>query len=178
MHRIFGLKATKGLTEYVIGEASLEDIMVGTPVQNLELITAGPVPPDATLVLQSPMMRRLFEGLADRVDLLIFDSPPLLVVIDPVLMLPFVDGVVLVVDSTKTGRGDAKRSADALRQGKPGFVGTVYNRVERKGGGGYRYYYHDYYGDREKEQRRPSSRKLEAILKVFKRRRPQSADRT
>ena len=97
------------------------------------------------MVLRGTGMRQLVEQLRGvGADIVIFDSPPLLSVTDPMLVAHLVDGIVLVVDAEKTGRGAVKRGMETLLTGKSVIIGTLLNKVKsEKGGYGYYYYTDD-----------------------------------
>ena len=62
-----------------------------------------------------------------------------------VILVPLVDGVLLVVDIRTTGRNAVKHGAETLKQGNPRMYGTVLNKVtDRTGGYYHNYYYYDY----------------------------------
>ncbi len=146
LHRIFDLKDHKGLTHLLLGQATLEEVMAPTQVEGLHVIHSGPSPPDSAQVLRTPLMREIIFQLKKRADMVILDSSPLLVITDPMLLVPFMDGIVLVVDALHTKREVVKRGAETLRQANPAFLGVVLNKVSRKSQGGYYYhYYHQYY---------------------------------
>ena len=149
LHRAFDLGDRKGVTNYALGDATLEEVMASTTVENLRVVPCGPMPPDSTVVLRSPKMKDLIQRLVDEGDIVILDSPPLLSVTDPMLLAPLVTGVLMVVDVETTGRNAVKRGAETLKQATPPFAGTVLNKVSGGRGGYYGYYhYYDYnYGD-------------------------------
>ncbi len=150
LHKTFGLQGRKGLTNFALGDASIEEIMAPTEVETLRVIPCGPVPPDSTVVLRSAKMKELIQRLQNEADIVILDSPPLLSVTDPMLLVPLVDGVLMVVDIKTTGRNAVKRGANTLKQGSPRIYGTVLNKVmDRTSGYYYHYYYYDYKADDE-----------------------------
>ena len=147
MHRLFDIRDHEGLTNVILGDTALEDVLTPTPIDNLRVITSGPLPPDATHILGSAKMREVVKEVRENADLVILDSPPLLAVADPMLLTPLVDGVLLVVNTQRTRREALKRSGEHLRQANPPFVGTVLNKVSPRGRGSsyYQYYYYYYY---------------------------------
>lgn len=173
VHRVFDLKEQKGLTNLILGHAELDEVMASTAVDGLKVIPSGPVPPDATMVLGSPKMRELVEQLRAMADVVIFDSPPILAVTDPMILAPIVDCVLMVVDIERTSRDTLRRSADALRQANPAFVGAVMNKISTRGrrGGSYYYYYYYYYSGDSKNGRRRGSKRLGPLGKLLGRER-------
>ena len=104
LHRVFGLNDRKGLTHLLMGTATLDEVMAETEIGGLHVIPSGPLPPDATYILRSAKMKEVIASLRSRVGLVVFDSPPLLSVTDPMVLAPLVDGTLLLVDAHHTGR--------------------------------------------------------------------------
>ena len=144
MHRLFDLQEQKGLTHLLLGNGTIEEVSGRTEIAGLRVIPAGPPPPDPPQVLRSSRMRELVAEIKENAEFVIFDSPPLLAVTDPMLMVPLVDGVLLVVDAERTRRGPVRRSVEMLQLANPQVVGAVLNKVSARAGGyGSYYYYHD-----------------------------------
>ena len=169
LHRVFDLPEHKGLTHLILGDATLDEVMSPTSIEGLRVISSGPVPPDATYVLGSPKMKEVVEEIKNSADIVIFDSPPILVVADPMLLGGLVDGVLMVVNSERTRQDTVKHSVENLRQAAPAFMGAVLNKVSTKGRGGYYYYYYSsYYGEDGQERQ---SRRSRLFGKVFRKKR-------
>ncbi|MFH1141759.1 MAG: polysaccharide biosynthesis tyrosine autokinase [Chloroflexota bacterium] len=156
LHGIFGIEGHKGLTNIILGDATVEEALASTAIEGLQVLTSGPVPPDATVVLQYAKMKEVVEQLKRRAEMVVFDSPPILAVTDPMLLVPLVDATLLVVDMGSTGRDVVRRAAQELARGNPAFAATVLNKISPKGRGGYYYYYYYYYGESNGRQRRKS----------------------
>jgi len=148
LHKVFDLKEPKGLTNVLMGNAVLEEALSPTQLPGLRVLASGPIPPDPTLLIRSPKMAELLRSLKTAADFVVFDSPPLLAVTDPLLLASHVDAVLMVIDAEKTNRNTAHRGAEVLRQAKPEIRGVVLNKIAPKGAGsGYYYYYYYYYYD-------------------------------
>jgi len=176
LHRVLGIDGHKGLTNIILGDATIEEAMTPTVIEGLQFISSGPVPPDATVVLQHARMKEVVEQLERRADMVIFDSPPILAVTDPMLLLPLVDATLLVVDLESTGRDVLRHAAAELARGNPTLAAMVINKFSPKGRGGYYYYYnsyysyHSYYGESNGHRRRESgtyARKLFRPLRTL-----------
>ncbi len=148
-HRVFQLSNLHGLTDAVMGGNSgiLEHVQ-STEVTNLHLLASGDIPPNPSELLGSERMAEVIEQLKGHFDLIVFDSPPTLVVTDAAILASRVDGVLLVTDSGQTHRRAVERTADELRRAQASLLGAVLNRAsERNSGYGYGYgYYHYRYG--------------------------------
>ena len=138
------------MTHLLMQGAELDDVLAETELPSLRVIPSGPIPPDATYILRSSRMNIVTEQLRERAEMVIFDSPPLLSVTDPMVVAPLVDGVLLVVDVHRTGRETVKRGGEILKQAHPALSGAVLNKVTPRGGASYYcyyYYYHHYYSE-------------------------------
>ena len=172
LHKVFNVENRKGLTHLLAGTASLEEVVAQTPIEGLKIIPSGALPPDASVVLRSAKMKEVARTLAEVSDLVIFDSPPLLSVTDPLLLVGLVDNVLLVVDAERTRRGIVKRGAETLRHANAPLVGTVLNKVSTKAGGSYYYYYyyyHHYSSSSENGSQRQRSRTFKGSLSSARR---------
>ena len=149
LHRAFGLKNSQGLTTALLRSGSLEgEVLQPGGVNNLVVITTGPLPPNPSELLGSPRMAAMVGTLKGLADVVLFDAPPL-VVADPGVLAGLVDGVLLVVDASATRSEALERAKDALdRAGASGkLVGAVLNRLTERSGSYHYYYYHHYYSD-------------------------------
>jgi receptor protein-tyrosine kinase len=85
-------------------------------------------------------MRELLDDLAQQVDVVLIDSPPVLPVADTMGLAHMVDGVLLVVDSGKTRRGMVRQAIERLRQVGGNLIGVVLNRIPPPGRDGQHHY--------------------------------------
>jgi non-specific protein-tyrosine kinase len=111
----------------------------------LAVLTSGPKPPDPPAILASARAQRIVTDLLEAYDLVLIDSPPLLVVSDALGIMPAVDGVVLVTRIGVTTRDAADRALGLLgRVPNVPILGVVVNDLTRRRGlGGHT---HGYYG--------------------------------
>jgi len=92
VHRNFGLdNAEKGLSTYLIGEYPLEDCIHDVGIEGLNVITAGPVPPNPSELIASQKFSMLLEGLKEIYDVILLDTPPVGLVTDGVLVMEHAD---------------------------------------------------------------------------------------
>ncbi len=90
--------------ESVNASSGKEKAILPTKVDNLSILTAGPIPPNPAELLSSRAMEHLTEQLREEFDIIIFDAPPLLQVADSRITSKLTDGVVLVVGCTTSDR--------------------------------------------------------------------------
>jgi non-specific protein-tyrosine kinase len=159
LHRLFGVLQGEGLSRsLVLGnlDGNLEPVC---EVDGLFVLSAGPLPPNPAEMLGSQRMRALLDELAQQMDVVLVDSPPMLAVTDAAVLAHMVDGVLLVVDAGKTRRGAAQHAVESLRQMEGNLIGVVLNRVATRG-----VLLPRDYGDRSKMQKRP----LAAVQRLFR----------
>jgi capsular exopolysaccharide synthesis family protein len=159
LHRAFGTDRARGLTNYIVGEAGLDEIITATPVPNVSLIASGPIPPNPSELLESEPMSRLMAELEERFDLIVFDSPPIVAVTDAIVLSRRVDGVVLVAKAGKTTTDIFSRALRQLEDVKSHVIGTVLNDFNIRGEGYRYYYYYHYYRSDEDAASDPSRRR-------------------
>lgn len=155
-HKIFGVPNNIGLTTALLNgeKIVLDGYLQPTEVENLHVLTSGPIPPNPSELLGSHRMARLIETLAEQADIVLFDSPPVLAVTDAVVMGRQVDGVMLVADAGATREQALAGATQELRKTGANVLGVALNRMDARRGGYYYYYY--YYSDESGERRRRS----------------------
>ena len=158
LHRLFRLERQPGLTDFFLGEAEMQDIMKNTQIDNLSIITSGATPPNAPQLLASQKMKELIEELKGQFDIIVFDSPPVTVVTDPVVLGSNLDAVCLVIEAEGTNRDIALKAKEILTNVNANLFGVILNKVDVRKGYGYYYYYY-YYHDDDREDGRGKKRK-------------------
>ena len=141
--RAFGLSATSGLTNVLVGELSLDEAIRSSDVENLSVLPAGPTPPNPAELLNGQHFRKLLEQVSERFDRVLIDSPPAVPVTDPAILSTLVDGVVLIVRHGKTPKEAAQRATQHVLDVGGHIVGVVLNDIDVSGKG-YRSYYGHY----------------------------------
>jgi capsular exopolysaccharide synthesis family protein len=155
LHKIFNLPSSHGLSDAILHvNPPVSEHLQATEVENLWLLASGPLPPNPAELLGSERMRTIIEELRGRVDMVLFDSPPLLAVTDAVILGTRVGGVLLVNDAGRTRRGDARLGVEKFRRVQANVLGVVLNRLSPSRDGYYdRYYDESDGGESEKSHR-------------------------
>src|SRR5690625_2409712 len=132
----------RGLSNLLIRESSLEEVITETDVPYLDAITSGPIPPNPSELLGSNRMKSLLEKLKEDYDFIIFDSPPALAVTDSKILSTIVDGILLVVRSGYTKKEETDKTMELFNgnNGNGKVLGTVLND-RKKANSNYYYYY-------------------------------------
>lgn len=140
-HFTFRLSNGIGLSTVLAKKTTVEKATHSTQVENLDLIAAGPIPPNPSELLSSKMMDRVLEELKANYDIIILDAPPMMQVADTRLLARKVDGVVLVVGCDKSDRQMVVKAKEQLTLAEAHILGVVLNKREPQGSDDYYYYY-------------------------------------
>jgi capsular exopolysaccharide synthesis family protein len=110
-HTIWGVSNERGLTTMVLEDSALENPPVhNTEVENLQVLTSGPLPPNPVDVLASVRMDSVIQKLMQGADFIVFEVPPVLVAADALVLGQKLGGVLLVVQANKSRRDHATRA--------------------------------------------------------------------
>jgi len=141
VHYTFRVANGIGLSSLLTRQAEKEKAILPTKVDNLSILTAGPIPPNPAELLSSRAMEHLTEQLREEFDIIIFDAPPLLQVADSRITSKLTDGVVLVVGCTTSDRQRVLKAKEQLELAEAKILGVVLNRRELTDDSAYQYYY-------------------------------------
>ena len=130
VHAALNLTPTPGLTNYLNNECSLKDIMMPTSIPSLQAICYGAIPPNPSELLSSDSMTELVETLEKEFDYIIFDTPPVNVVVDALPMIKRSDGVVVVVRDKSTTYPLLNKAIDQIKRADGKILGVIVNRVK------------------------------------------------
>jgi capsular exopolysaccharide synthesis family protein len=164
LHQLFGLdlpgEGTGKSTPWGLTGSLLEGCADGqlhpTQVEGLKVLPSGELAPNPIEMIGTQRMHKLLHDLAQQVDMVLVDSPPVLPVADAAALAPAVDGVLLVLEAGRTPREAARHAVENLRQVGANLVGVVLNGVSTHKGSYYHYHY-QYYRDGDKRRKRPAS---------------------
>ncbi len=126
----FGITVTKGLTDYLIGDVEIPEILLNPGIDRLVIVPSGKTLPNSAELLSSPKMELLVDDFknrypADRV--IIFDCSALLAHTDSLVLTRYVDGILLVVEEKRTSIEQIKKVMELLKD-KP-VIGSVINKI-------------------------------------------------
>jgi len=144
LHKVFKTRNIAGLSNVLTGNLPLDEAILKTSIENIWIIPSGPHPPNPAELLNSKRMRELLAKVKDRFDTVLIDTPPVLAVIDPVIVSSLADCTVLVVRAGKTTRRALAKSVEEVRKAKSEIVGVVFNEVKLGHQGLGMPYYHYY----------------------------------
>ncbi len=145
IHRIFDRAGDAGVTNVIVGNATVDEVVKPTLVNNLWSVPAGPTPPNPADLFHSERFKKFLSDLTDRFDRVVIDSPPIVPVTDSAIISTLVDGTVFVVRAFATKRPFAFQGLRSLRDVDSPVIGAVLNAVNlnrREYNYYYQYYYH------------------------------------
>jgi len=140
VHYTFRKDNHVGVTNVLAKQASLQTAVKETDVENLFVLTSGPIPPNPAELLGSAAMEDLLAEAYEQFDIVLFDTPPVLAVTDAQILANQCDGVILVVHSGKTEIEAAQKAKELLLAAKGKLLGVVLNQKKQKESSYYYYY--------------------------------------
>jgi len=143
-HKNFSCENNTGLSSLLAGVSEQDKSIHTNILENLDLISAGPIPPNPSELLSSLKMKKMLNEFATSYDMIIVDTPPLVSVTDPIILSQNVEGVIIVTWSGKTTTEILGKGLKQLKEVKAPLTGLVLNRFSAKKSG-YYYNYGDYY---------------------------------
>ena len=148
LHRLLGLPNTQGLSTYLSSAGSPWPEPMPTQIPGLDLIPSGPLPPNPADLLDSDRFHKVQHEFEEQgYDHVIYDSPPVLAVADPVIMAGRAEAVLIVVQAARTSRDALGHAVKRLQQVKAHIVGALLNQVDTLQQSYYGYSYKRYYGE-------------------------------
>lgn len=143
VHTTFRTLNIDGVTTVLTGKNKANEVTEKTFVDNLSIITSGPVPPNPSELLNSKRMGLLLDWARENYDIIVLDAPPVLAVSDVQVLVPKTDGVVVVANMGKTLKADLQRTVEVLKLANAKILGSVERVKAKHGDRGYGYGYQD-----------------------------------
>jgi exopolysaccharide/PEP-CTERM locus tyrosine autokinase len=130
--RWFGLQEKKGLADYLIGEAEVQDLLIKTSIDKLSILSGGSIQENPVELVGSNKMKTLIQDLKSRYEdrYIIIDSSPILATTEPSVLNEIVDGIILVIKSGDTPRETIQQAVRLLNKNK--ILGVVLNNMQFK----------------------------------------------
>ena len=152
IHKLTQLNNIWGISSLISSDIDVNQVIQEMPgLNDLSVITAGPLPPDPARLLSSDKMSQMMDYFSENFDLVIYDTPPLSGLVDARLVAVHTDGVMLVVRIDKTDKSAVKQLIDTLKASPINLLGVVVNGEKfRRFGYNYNYRYSSYYYTKSK----------------------------
>ena len=154
IHRQANIANKAGLSDLLIGDKTIDEVLMPGEVPGLSIIPSGPIPPSPAELLSSPRLVSLLNQLRERFDFIAIDSAPVLGLADSPGLSALADGVLLVIEANRGRGGQLKGAVRRLRLMKPTILGAVLTKFDPDAAGNAysTYYQYDYYQYRSGEQ--------------------------
>lgn len=152
VHRGFDLPNENGIAEYLLGQLTKDEIIAHTKT-GIDIIRRGQRIPRPNVALESKLLKDLITTLRDEYDVIIIDSPPVMVATDAVLISKFADATVFLVAEGRTHKDVVVEAVKILRDNGANVVGIFANFTKQRNGG-YGYGYggkYSYYEDNDED---------------------------
>jgi capsular exopolysaccharide synthesis family protein len=128
IHKQFSLSNRNGMTDLLLNKDNYKGY-TNSVYPGLDVITSGKVPSNPSEILNSNAVKELLKELASHYDYIFLDTPPMVLVSDPIIISTYSDAVILTVAYSETEKEIAKKSIDSLRQVNANIIGTILNKV-------------------------------------------------
>lgn len=146
IHNIFKVDNTAGLSNIIGKMGDFDEIVHKDVLPNLDILTSGTIPPNPSELLCSARFVDLVERLNDEYDYIIFDTPPIGVVSDALLLKDLVAGYVVVLRERSTTHGDIQNLLESTKLADGKLLGFIkVGCISGKKRGKRSYYYYQYY---------------------------------
>jgi capsular exopolysaccharide synthesis family protein len=161
LHKMLKVSNNLGLTNCLLKQNSLEEVIQTTSLPMLDILPSGKLPSSSLGILSSAQMRDLITELKRRYDFVLFDSPPIMGVSDASILASEVDMTIQVIQYRRYPQPMNIRAKQMVEKVGGNLVGIVLNNINMSQDESYYYYsgyYHGYYYSRDEEQVVPAGK--------------------
>ncbi|MGV2837736.1 polysaccharide biosynthesis tyrosine autokinase [Vibrio cyclitrophicus] len=144
LQQSFGVNWDNGLSDVLSGKQEFAQSVKATPVENLDIITRGQVPPNPSELLMHPRFAELMEWASKEYDLVIVDTPPVLAVTDPSIVGAFAGTTLMVARYGQNTIKEIDVARHRFEQSGIEVKGVIFNAIEKKASSSYGYGYYNY----------------------------------
>lgn len=127
MHHTFEVQNMLGLSTAIINSSPLDEIVRESNIENLDLITSGPIPPNPSELLSSKKMNLFMKMVENQYDMVIIDSPPILAVTDSQILSQLTNSTILVTNVADNNRDRISQAKQLLEKADANIIGIVLN---------------------------------------------------
>jgi polysaccharide biosynthesis transport protein len=169
LHKLLKVSNSIGLTNYLLKQNTLEEVIQTTALATLDFMPSGKLPSSSMGVLSSAQMKELIQDLKRRYDWVFFDSPPIMGVSDASILASEVDMVLQVIQYRRYPQPMTIRAKQMIEKVGGNLLGIVLNNISMASDENYYYYsgyYYDYYSKQDDETDGKPARKSKSDDKV------------
>lgn len=146
LHYIFNKNNNHGLSSAIIKNVELEEAIKETEIENLDLLTSGPIPPNPSELIGSSNFNEIIEILKEQYNFIVLDTPPINTVTDAQIYSKYIKHSILVIDAEKNNRTEIIKAKSLLDRVNSKILGVVLNRMPKDKSSSY----YAYYGSEDK----------------------------
>ncbi len=157
IHNLFQVEKDPGLSNYIGGEISYENVIQPSGINNLYIVSSGPIPPNPSELLNSIKLDAFIEEVKNHYDFVLFDTPPIIAVTDAAVLSSKVHGIFMIIQGGKTSKRTFIRAKMLLEKVNAHIFGAIMNNLKMESRYGYEYYYEYGYGEKRKKKSKKSS---------------------
>lgn len=161
LHKMLRVTNNLGLTNYLLKQNTLEEVIQTTHLPTLDFLASGKLPSSSLGILSSAQMKDLINDLKQRYDFVFFDSPPIMGVSDASILASEVDITMQVIQYRRYPQPMNIRAKQLIEKVGGNLVGIVLNNINMSQDESYYYYsgyYHDYYSKNEEMDAAPAAK--------------------
>jgi succinoglycan biosynthesis transport protein ExoP len=166
IHKVLKVSNTIGLTNYLLKQNTLEEVIQTTSLSTLDFMPSGKLPSSSMGILSSAKMKEMILELKRRYDFVFFDSPPLLGVSDASILASEMDMVLQVIQYRRYPQPMTLRAKQMIQKVGGNLVGIVLNNINMSQDENY-YYYSGYY-EYSKQNDEPSVKEVKSTKEIAK----------
>ncbi|UIJ40631.1 polysaccharide biosynthesis tyrosine autokinase [Vibrio kanaloae] len=144
LQQSFGVKWDNGLSDVLSSKQDFAQSIKATPVDNLDILTRGQVPPNPSELLMHPRFAELMEWASKEYDLVIVDTPPVLAVTDPSIVGAFAGTTLMVARYAQNTVKEIDVARNRFEQSGIEVKGVIFNAIEKTASSSYGYGYYNY----------------------------------
>lgn len=134
IHKKFNLNNDEGLTNVLVGDRSLEEVIKAPDFRNIHIVTSGPIPPNSSELLNTSCIREIVNELSCKYDMVLLDTPPVLYISDALILSAVSQGTILVCVYGKTDMVQFRRAKEVIEKAGGKILGAVVNKAPKKYG--------------------------------------------
>lgn len=128
LHKQFKISNKTGITDLLIKKDDYKNY-INSVSPGLDVITSGKIPANPSEIINSQAIKDLLKGLSSNYDYIFLDTPPIILVSDPLTIATFCDAVIITIAYSETEKEIAKKTVDSLRRVNANIIGTILNKV-------------------------------------------------
>jgi len=139
-HKIFSIDNSIGISTFLAGKNSYEEIIKSTNIDQLDVMIAGPVPPNPAELIATQRTKELIVNASNTYDYIVIDSPPVAMVTDAILLSRFSHSNIFIIRQNYSTKG-VLEMINSFKDGKIKEISLMVNDIRESKALGYRYYY-------------------------------------